>query len=595
MSAAHPVEFLLHACRTRGEKVALEAERDGHWYHYSWQSLGEQVERLARGLLLCGCTEQEKIGILAPNMPEWTLADLAILAIRGVVVPLYPTNTLEQMRYVLEDAGVRLLFVAEASQLALAQTLWQQGVISRIIVLDEQVDLAGCPVAVHLGSLLAQADAEPQLASQLDKRRAGYRLDDLLTLVYTSGTTGEPKGVMLDYANLQAVWQQHDERVSVGPEDVSLALLPLSHVYERFWSYYILYRGAKNVYLRDPQQLMSVLHLVRPTVMCAVPRVYEKAYNIIHGKVAQASLLSRTLFTWSKQVALARLAQRQTGKPASLWLRATHAVADRLVFAKMRQRFGGQARLLPVGGARLADEIYRFFNAAGLPLVYGYGMTETSATVSCPLRDTLPVGTIGTPFASLQIRLGEEGEIQVKGPTVMRGYYNKPAETAAAFTADGFLRTGDAGEFDGQGRLIFIERLKELMKTSNGKYVAPQRVEGVLAQDPLFEQVAVIADGRHYVSALIVPCQEQLIGYARSVGIEFQHSVELLRHSRIVAYVESRIQTLQQELARYEQVKKFTLLPRPFTMEQGELTPTLKLRRKVIEQRFDREIEAMYR
>ena len=276
MSAAHPVEFLLHACRTRGEKVALEAERDGHWYHYSWQALGEQVERLARGLLLCGCTEQEKIGILAPNMPEWTLADLAILAIRGVVVPLYPTNTLEQMRYVLDDAGVRLLFVAEASQLALAQTLWQQGVISRIIVLDEQVDLAGCPVAVHLGSLLTQADAEPQLSSQLDKRRAGYRLDDLLTLVYTSGTTGEPKGVMLDYANLQAVWQQHDERVSVGPEDVSLALLPLSHVYERFWSYYILYRGAKNVYLRDPQQLMSVLHLVRPTVMCAVPRVYER-------------------------------------------------------------------------------------------------------------------------------------------------------------------------------------------------------------------------------------------------------------------------------------------------------------------------------
>ena len=592
MSAAHPVEFLLHACRTRGQKVALEAERDGSWYGHSWQELGARIDQLASLLLDSGCQVQEKVAILAPNMPAWTIADLALLSIRAVVVPLYPTSTVEQMSYVLKDAGARLLFVAGQQELSAAIALWQQGVIDQILVLDETPIPADCPVARALSERLATI--EPQREA-LAVRRAGFTLQDLCTLVYTSGTTGEPKGVMLDMANLQAVWQQHDERVSVGAADVSLSLLPLSHVYERFWTYYVLYRGAKNVYLRDPQALMSVLDRVRPTVMCAVPRVYEKAYNIIHSKVAEANILSRSLFNWSKQVALAHLARRQAGKPASLWQRAVHVMADRLVFAKMRQRFGGRARLLPVGGARLADEIYAFFNAAGLPLVYGYGMTETAATVSCPLPDELPIGTIGTPFAALEVRLGAEGEIEVKGPTLMRGYYNKPAETAAAFTADGFFRTGDAGRFDEQGRLIFIERLKELMKTSNGKYVAPQRVEGVLSQDPLFEQVAVIADGRHYVSALIVPCQRQLEKYAHSVGIEFQHSVELLRHNRIVSYVESRLQALQQELARYEQVKKFTLLARPFSLEQGELTPTLKLRRRVIEERFGAEIDAMYR
>ncbi|MGL4207447.1 MAG: AMP-dependent synthetase/ligase [Aeromonadaceae bacterium] len=594
MNELHLVRVFRQRIEGLKHKAAQRVQQDGQWRDISWQAFGRSMDYLAQALIRLGLQPQQSVGIFARNMPEWTQADLGILAARGVVVPIYPTNTLEQTRYIIRDAGIRILFVGEQSQYDMGVQLLQEGAITQLIALDEQVNLHGCSQAMHFADLLRFGNHAPS-ADELQSRAAGYQMADLLTLVYTSGTTGEPKGVMLDFANLAAVFVLHDQRVSVGHSDVSLCLLPLSHVYERFWSYYVLYRGALNVYIRDPQSVMSVLAEVRPTVMCAVPRVYEKAYNIIHGKVAVANPVQRAIFNWAKRVGLKMLELRYSAERPSVTLRWQHKLADTLVFAKLRQRFGGRVRFLPVGGARLADEINLFFNAAGLNILYGYGMTETSATVSCPEDASLPIGTIGKPFDGLEIRLGEEKEILVKGPTVMRGYYNKPEETAKVFTEDGFFRTGDAGDLDAQGRLIFTERLKELMKTSNGKYVAPQLVEGTLSQDRFIEQIAIIADARHFVSALIVPCYASLEEYARSIGISYHSQVELLRHSKVVEFFEGRINAMQQELAKYEQVKRFTLLPRAFSMEKGELTPTLKLRRKVIEKAFGDEIEAMYR
>ncbi|MGL5289781.1 MAG: AMP-dependent synthetase/ligase, partial [Aeromonas sp.] len=363
---------------------------------------------------------------------------------------------------------------------------------------------------------------------------------------------------------------------------------------ERVWSFYVLYCGAENVYIRDPQKVMDVIDEVKPTVMCAVPRLYEKAYAMIQAKVAKAPRLRRALFAWATNVGEQQVANQQAGQSSSLPHTAKLWLAERLVFRKLRARFGGRTRFMPVAGARLADDVNLFFQAMGLNIKYGYGMTETTATVCCYEQDHFKLGSIGTPLHGIEVKLGENNELLVRSPTVMRGYYNKPAATAEVMTEDGFLRTGDAGLLDEQGNIFFTERLKELMKTSNGKYVAPQLVEGTIGKDRFIEQIAIVADARHFVSALIVPCFESLEEYARSINLQYQCKTELLRHSRVMEFFDARIQDLQKELAKFEQVKKFTLLPRAFSMELGEITPTMKLRRKIIEAKYHHEISAMY-
>jgi long-chain acyl-CoA synthetase len=387
----------------------------------------------------------------------------------------------------------------------------------------------------------------------------------------------------------------HDLRLKLGPGDVSLAMLPLCHIFERAWTFYVLYRGAVNVYLRDPQTVIQVIGEVKPTHMCAVPRVYEKAFAGIHGRIAKSAWPVRRLFRWAMGVGTAVVRHRLSGTKPVAWLRVKHRLAERLIFRKLRDLFGGRCHFFPVAGASLADDVNVFFQAIGLNLKYGYGLSETCATVSCYADGTLPIGTLGRPLDGLEVKLGEDREILVKGPTVMRGYWKRPEETAKVMTEDGFLRTGDAGALDAQGNLIFIERIKELMKTSNGKYIAPQRVEGTLGKDAFIDQIAIIADSRNFVSALIVPHFEGLEEHARTIGLKYRNLTDLLEHTKVVEFFETRIHHLQQELANYEQVKKFTLLKRPFSMELGELTPTLKLRRKSIEVAFKAEIEAMYR
>ncbi len=575
----------------RGDKVALRTHGEGPTV--TWAELGARMDGIARGLVRLGHKPGEMVGLCGRNMPEWTLSDLGILAARGVPVPLYPTSNLEQATFILRDAGIRILFAGEQPQVDLGIELLAQGEIAHLVVLDPSADLRGCPQALTFQGLLALGE-DPATAPELEARVADFRMEDLFTLVYTSGTTGVPKGVMLDQANIAAAMRLHDLRLKVGPEDVSLCMLPLCHIFERAWTAYLLYRGAEVVYLRDPQTVVAAIGVVRPTLMCSVPRVYEKAYAGIQARMAKAGWPTSALFEWAVGVGLSVVRLRMRGKGPGPWLGLRHRVADLLVLRKIRNLFGGRCRFLPVAGASLADDVNLFFQAVGLRLKYGYGLSETCATVSCWEDGSMPIGTIGRPMEGLEVRLGEENEIQVKGPTVMRGYYKRPEETAKVMTEDGFLRTGDAGGMDAEGNLIFTERIKELMKTSNGQYVAPQRVEGTLAKDAFIEQVAIIADSRNFVSALIVPYFDRLEEYARSVGVTYRSPAELLRDSKVTAFFESRILELQKGLAKYEQVKKFTLLSRPFSMDLGELTPTLKLRRKFIEQAFRAEIEAMY-
>ncbi|HBO37131.1 MAG TPA: long-chain fatty acid--CoA ligase, partial [Pasteurellaceae bacterium] len=430
---------------------------------------------------------------------------------------------------------------------------------------------------------------------QLEQRLAQKRLDDLFTLIYTSGTTGEPKGVMLDYANLAHQLQAHDLALpEINHKDVSLSFLPFSHIFERAWIAYTLHRGAVNCYLENTNEVRSALTELKPTLMCAVPRLYEKIYTAVLDKVQKAPILRRMIFHWAINTGRKHFDLHTDNRKIPFLLRAQYILANKLVLSKLRGLLGGRIRMMPCGGAKLEPTIGLFFHGIGINIKLGYGMTETTATVSCWGERGFNPNSIGSLMPNAEVKIGPNNEILVRGGMVMRGYYKNPAETATAFTDDGFLKTGDAGEFDADGNLFITDRIKELMKTSNGKYIAPQYIEGKIGKDKFIEQVAVVADAKKYVSALIVPCFEALEEYAKLLNIKYNDRMELIKHSEIIQFFEKRISELQKELAGFEQIKKFTLLPQAFTTKMEEITPTLKLRRKVILQRYHEQIEAMY-
>ncbi|MGT3279885.1 AMP-dependent synthetase/ligase [Yersinia enterocolitica] len=590
----HLVRRLRQQISQRTDKVAFREWSPEGEKQLTWRQIDTHVTRISAALLSVGAAIQERIGIFANNSMAWSLADLAILQIRGVSVPLYATNTTAQAAYVVNDADVRILFVGGQAQFDVAITLKPLcPQLSHIVVLDPGVDLRGCEYAQHLADFEQQPDAVQQhlLTARID----GCDLSDLFTLIYTSGTTGEPKGVMLEYRNMAAQLYLHDQRLTLTSDDTSLSFLPLSHVFERAWSFYVMHTGAQNVYISDTNWVRAAMQAVKPTVMCAVPRFYEKVFSAINDKVALAKWHRRMLFRWAVGCGERKFQNLQSEQTSSWFSEQMYKLADRLVLSKLRGVLGGKVRFLPAAGARLDDNIILFFQAIGINIKYGYGMTETCATVSCWEEKDFRLGSIGKPLPGIEVRLGAENEIQVRGPIVMRGYFNKPQETAESFTEDGWLKTGDAGALDPQGNLFITERLKDLMKTSGGKYIAPQMIEGTLGQDRFIEQIAIIADTRKFVSALIVPCFESLEEYAHSINLKYHDRLELLRHSHIVSLFEQRLKDMQKELAKFEQVKRFTLLPQAFTMETGELTPTLKLRRKIILQRYQNEIDSMYR
>lgn len=576
-------------------RIAFSQWHNGQQSELTWKEVEQLSSAIARRLLSLNVAIQENIGLFAHNSMNWSLVDLAVLQLKAVTVPLYATSSLEQAAYIINDANIRILFVGEQEQYHIACQLKSHcPQLIAIVVLNSDVELLESDIpSYHLSHFIEQNTAEYQ--DELNRRIAAHNLSDLFTIIYTSGTTGEPKGVMLDYYNMAAQLYLHDQRLKLTSDDVSLSFLPLSHVFERAWSFYVMHTGARNVYLTDTNAVREALADVKPTVMCAVPRFYEKVYSAVLGKVAKAPLPRRLLFKWALAQGKKKTKALTKGSSLSIINNAFYNLADKLVLTKLRQLLGGRIRFMPAAGARLDDEVIAFFLAAGINIKYGYGMTETCATVSCWEEGRYPLGSIGTPLSSVEVRIGNNNEIQVKGPVVMKGYYNRLQETDDTFTADGWLKTGDAGEIDAQGNLYITDRLKDLMKTSNGKYIAPQMIEGVLGQDQFIEHIAVIADARKFVSALIVPCYDSLEEYARSINLKYRDRLELLKDSNIVALFETRLKDLQKNIEAFHQVKRFTLLPVNFSMEKGELTPTLKLRRKIISERYQSEIESMYR
>ncbi|MDE1248725.1 long-chain fatty acid--CoA ligase [Vibrio aestuarianus] len=576
------------------DRVALKHKIDKEWHGISWKQFGQRIDAMSLALLSQGIKIQDKIGIFSNNMPQWTIADIASLQLRAVTVPIYPTNTADQASYIVQDADVKVLFVGEQEQYDAAMSFFDEcEQLELIIAMSDNIDLKGFASATHWHSFV-ESSAEEQQA-ELVARLEQLNMDDLLTLIYTSGTTGQPKGVMLDYANIAAQLEGHDERLNISNDDVSLCFLPLSHVFERAWTFYILYSGATNCYLQDTMQVRDALGEIKPTVMCAVPRFYEKIFSAIHEKVSKAPLIRKVLFTWAVNMGAKMALCHQENRQPSLLLKKSYTLADKLVLSKLRALLGGNINFMPCGGAKLDETIGRFFHAIGINVKLGYGMTETTATVSCWDDKCFNPDSIGMSMPGAQVKIGENNEILVRGPMVMRGYYKMPEETALSFDEQGFLKTGDAGHIDEQGNLFITDRIKELMKTSGGKYIAPQVIEGAIGKDHFIEQIAVIADTRKFVSALIVPCYDSLEEYAKELNIKYHDRLELIKNNQVVEMLEKRVNDLQKELAKFEQVKKFKLLPKAFSMDKGELTPTQKLRRKVINDRYQDEIEEMYK
>ncbi len=590
----HLPTLLRAQAERRHDQIALHYQENDQWQPLNWQALFQRVDALARHFLAQGVAPQERVGIFAANSLPWVITDLALMQIGAVSVPIYGTNTAEQAAYIIQDAQIRTLLVGDQAQYEKALiAAGQCPSLTTLVLMSADIapqdsDLTTLAFADLLG------EGHPEQAEELAKRQQQRDLDALLTLIYTSGTTGEPKGVMLTHRNFAALVQQHQQVVPLQPGTLSLSFLPLSHVYERGWSLYVFCCGGRNAYLGDPTQVQAAMQTIQPQVMCAVPRLFEKIHATIRGKVAEAGLAKRLLFRWALDQGRRQFRAQQQGRTRVKLGQLYYAIADKLVLSKLREALGGNFLFVSAGGARLDDKVNAFFQYIGIPLLNGYGATETSATVSCNRLDDIQISGVGLPLPDLQVRIGEEDEILVKGPTITPGYYNRPEETEAAFV-DGWYRTGDAGYLDNQGRLHITDRIKELMKTSNGKYIAPQRVEGMVALEPLVEQIAIIADGRNFVSALVVPDFLALAQWARQQGLKAEDNRALVQLPEVQAMMQEKIQAAQASLAGFEQIKQFTLLPRPFSMDHGELTPTLKLRRKVINEIFADEIDAMYR
>ena len=595
LTAYHYVSLFRENIQKYPKKEALMRKIDAHWQPISWEKLGTITTQLSKALLQQGVAPQQMVGILSQNTPQWTLTDLACLQIRAVTVPIYTSNTAEQALYVMNHAEIKFLFVGDEKQYLKALEVADQcPSLQKIILFDDHIQLKEQKYSIHWTDFLALGNNNA-LDEELQQRIDSRDLSELFTVIYTSGTTGEPKGVMLTYENLAYQMLGHSQRLEVDDTDSSLSFLPLTHVYERAWTSFCLYKAIVVYYLEDTNLVREALAEVRPTLMCAVPRFYEKIFATVHDKADASSFAKRMLFKLAVKTGRRVLTLKEQNRKPSFLLKKAYNFFDKMVYTKLKAVLGGRIKFMPCGGANLEPSIGRFFQSIGINVKLGYGMTETTATVSCWGDNRFNLQSVGTLMPNVQVRIGEDNEILVKGGMVMKGYYKNPEETAKAFTPDGFLRTGDAGRIDGNNNLFITERIKELMKTSNGKYIAPQLIEGKVGKYNLIEQIAVIADGKKFVSALIVPNYEMLTQAFKDLNIKYKNTADLIKHSQVIEYIGKQLQKFQSDLPDYEQIKKFTLLPTAFSIERNEITPTLKLRRKVIYANYSREIEAMYR
>lgn len=602
MEPIHFGKLAFEKGQSSGHKSALKYRDDksGQWLSLSWKELSDQVEIIAKSLIEMGVKEQDRIAIFSQNMAEIVAIDLAILAIRGVSVPMYATSSASQVDYIVNDAEIRIIFAGEQYQYDKSvEVLQQSQYLQKVIAIDPSIQLKGVDAAISFEDFKKHGHESGAADEILAERQKGLNPDDMATLIYTSGTTGEPKGVILRHSNYLAAMIGNDAVMSkhLTEKQLSLSFLPLSHIFERAWTYLCLTKGVTVAVNKNPKEIQSILKEVRPNMMCAVPRFWEKIYMGVNEKIENFSPLMQKMMHRAIRIGNERnLSYRRYDKPVPTLLAFQYWFYRKTLFRILKKVIGlDKGNYFPVAGAALSDEVNIFLRSVGFNMCVGYGLSESTATVSCtnPYNRNYEIGSVGQWIPGLEVKIGENDEILLKGPTITEGYYNKPQANEESFI-DGWFRTGDAGYITEKGSLVIRERIKELYKTSNGKYVAPQQVEGKLAVDKYIEQAAIIGDQRKYVSALIVPAFSALEAYAEASKIKYNSREELLQNPKIIDFYEARIHQAQQELAAYEQVKKFTLLAQPFTMDNGELTPTLKLKRKVINQHYEQLIENMY-
>ena len=572
--------------------VKYKEPSGSEWISMSWAQWIENVNQLSRSLIAEHVMPFDKVGIFSRNMPEWTITDIALMSIRGISVPFYSTDSASQVAYIIEETGLRLVFVGEQEQFdVLLEVSKKITHPIKIVVFDSRVNLQGYEQATYYSEFIKKTSNQED--EELQLRLASLSIEDIVTIIYTSGTTGEPKGVVLKQKNFINTLKIHDVFLHLSENDVSLAFLPFSHIFERTWTLMAMHRGITNYYLLNPKEIAQALKEVKPTIFCVVPRFFEKTYNAVFEQVASYSFLKKSIFYWSVRIGEKIMENKRSGQISSFYEKIQYRIADALVLKKGRAVLGGNIRFIPCGGAALSDEINRFFQSVGVHIKYAYGLTETIATVSVFDDFGFKFGTVGKPLAGIQLRIGENNEIQIKGDSVFTEYYKKPLETQQAFD-DGWFKTGDAGSIDEDGFLIMTERIKDLIKTSSGKFVAPQMIEMKLMADPFIEQAIVIGDNRKHCVALIVPAFSLLEAHAKKEQIHFNSIKELLEKRIILQLFEERIDTVLKDIAEYQKIKRFCLLPSDFSIQTGELTPTLKTKRKFIAEKYKEEIEKLY-
>lgn len=582
-----------------GERVALKY-RDyatSTWIPVSWNQFSEKVSKVSRALVALGVQAQENIGVFSQNKPECLYTDFGAFGVRAVTVPLYATSSEAQVHYILQDAAIRFLFVGEQYQYDVASRVQNLcHTLKRIIVFDSSVKLApGDTNSLYYEDFLALGD-NMELQQQVDKLTAESSPQDLANILYTSGTTGESKGVMLHHSCYEAAFKAHHGRLTtLGEQDVVMNFLPFTHIFERAWSYYCLDRGCVLCINLRPQDIQKTIKEVRPTAMCSVPRFWEKVYAGVLEKINETTGLKKMLMLDALKVGKAHnIDYLMNGKTPPAMLRAKYKFYDKTIYSLLKKTIGIEnGNFFPTAGAAIPEKVEEFVHSVGINMVAGYGLTETTATVSCGWIGDYRIGSVGRLMPGLELKFGEDNEILLRGETITKGYYKKEAITRNALTEDGWFHTGDAGYMK-DGFLYLTERIKDLFKTSNGKYIAPQAIETKMVVDRYIDQISIIADQRKFVSALIVPEYPQVENYAKDHHIAYTDMKDLLQKTEIQELFRMRIETLQQEFAHYEQIKRFTLLPEPFSMERGELTNTLKIKRPVLLKNYAAEIEKMY-
>ncbi len=567
-----------------------------NWDGISWENFYQQIQNVSKALINFGIKEQQNVAIFAQNMAEWIIADIAIMNTRAVTVPIYATNSAKETAYIINDAEISVIFIGDQEEFDKAEEISKTNKYLKLIVsLTETVDFRNYKNAVYLSDFV-NAEFPESIDKELEKRFFEHQLDDLASIIYTSGTTGEPKGVMLDHNNFAASLKAHEDELDVNINDTSLSFLPLSHIYERSWVFFCIQSGIQVYFNQDPKEIAEVLKEVKPSLMCTVPRIFEKIFAAIQDKRKEASPTKMKLASWALGIGNNYFNNhKRIDKKVPFALKLKHKIADKLVLSKLRGVFGGNIKFMPCGGAPLAADMVSYFHSFGLNIKCGYGLTETTATVSLFGNQHFEFNSAGKAIAGTEIKIGANNEILVKGPGVMKGYYKKPKATAEVFTEDGWFKTGDAGKLDEKGNLVITDRIKDLMKTSGGKYIAPQKLETALVNDSFIEQIAVIGDQQKYVTALAVPSFENIKKYAIEHSISFKDIEELINHNQIKDMFEKRFEELQKEFSKFEKIKKFTLLPKEFSIEAGEITATLKLKRKVIQKKYKELIDKMYK